>query len=291
MKKSVIAFICLALLFAMPLASAGFWQWLTGKATQPTNVDIGVGNTAPTIPSVETISDVSPTSTTFKTVTFNFTAYDHDENTDLNDSTASATFTKDAVTRSDVLCSPGAASGKTKDYSCSIDMWYFDVPGVWSVSVTVKDNSDATATNSTTTFNYSPVTAFEISPPTLTWGTLSPGAIDQKSNNDPTIMNNTGNYESSAITINATDLKGLTLNTKIIYGSNFSSNTLDACGGTALSSSVFVNVTGAALARGNLSLGGGVGQEELFYCLNVPPSVTKQSYSTSEMGAWTIKVE
>jgi hypothetical protein len=292
MKKSVIAVICFALLLAIPFASAGLWNLITGKAAeQPTDVNIPIGNTAPTIPFVEAISAQNPTEATYTDITFKFEAYDHDNSTDLDDATALAKFTSGGEVTRSVTCTVDSSSGNYRNYTCTVRMWYFDGAGAWNVNVTVADLSAARAENNTASFTYNELTAFVLSPSTLTWTTLIPSATDQGASNDPSILNNTGNHISNDIRINATTLKGSTDTTKTISPGNFTSKFADpACDGDQLLTSDFKTIASATLPRGNLSAGSGTAQEDLYYCLDVPASVTKQTYTTTANGAWTIKI-
>jgi len=282
----------LAILIVLPLASAGIFDFMTGKATSgTTDVNIPVGNTGPIIIYVSPIAAVSPIENNQKTVYFSFHAYDHDGTADLSDASAAAKFTKggEATRSTSSACTKiGDLDAKTANYTCSIVMWYWDGDGIWDVNATIIDLSSAVAVNETTTFSYSTLAAFTMAPESLTWSTLLPGATGQESNNEPTNLSNTGNDESTNIQINATDLLGNSDATKAIIASGFQSKiSAPATGGTSLVNVTFTQVSGAALPNGNLSAGEAI--ENLYYAVDVPASVTKQTYSTTTTGAWTIK--
>jgi hypothetical protein len=296
-KGELIAIAILGMIFLLPFASAGILNWITGKASSQ-NLTMGadVGNTAPIITYVAPVSATNPVEGSTRTVTFKFTAYDHDNNNpavhDLTDGSARAELLNGATTRSATCTIVAEDKEKTSNYTCSVDMYYWDTAASWKINVTIKDASNAWAENSTTSFTYNSLTAFVMAPVAINWTSLSPGSTDNQATNDPSVLNNTGNYESTNIQINTTTLVGVTDNTKTIGGSNFTSKIDDpACTGTVLSEvSEYVQVASAALPKGNLSAGSGAGQEELYYCLDVPASVTKQTYDTSAKGAWTVKV-
>lgn len=298
-KGELIAIAILGMIFLLPFASAGILNWITGKASSQ-NLTMGadVGNTAPKITYVENVSAQNPIEGSTRAITFKFTAYDHDNNNpavhDLSDGTARAEFLNDTTTRS-ATCTfvGGENTEKTSNYTCTVSLYYWDKAASWTVNASIQDLSSALATNSTTVpFTYNSLTAFVMAPVAINWTSLAPGSQDNQATNDPSVLNNTGNYESTNIQINTTTLVGVTDNTKTIGGSNFTSKTTDpACAGTVLSEvSEYIQVASAALPRGNLSAGSGAGQEELFYCLDVPAAVTKQIYDTSAKGAWTVKV-
>lgn len=302
MKKREVLFAILAIVLILPLASAGLMDFITGKdvANQlPTNMQAEIGNTAPQITYVADIPAQTPTEANSKAVIFKVTVYDHDSNIpavdDMSAGSVLAKFTKTGETTRSTTCSAtgGEAAGANKNYTCTIDIWYWDGAGSWTVNVTASDNSAANATNDTTTLTINSLTAFTLAPSTITWGILSPGAPDQSAINDPSILNNTGNYVVSAgnIKINATDLIGFTDPSNTIGAGNFTSAITDpACTGDQLSTGIFTPITGANLDKGNLSIGSGTAQQTLYYCLDVPSSVTKQNYTASGANAWTIKI-
>jgi hypothetical protein len=390
MKKSVIAIVCLAILFAAPFASAGFWQWLTGKATaQNTDVYVPVGNSAPvvttpiitpnpaykastlncttfvvdrdmdtmsvnftwyngsvsyssevvsgksngtyvssllassvqskleiwnctvfandttdnsaaqsatitisntdpTIPTVSSISPQSPIEGGLTNVTFTFTAQDNDSYYDLNSSTATAQFTTGVETPRSASCTvvSGSGSGNTQDYTCSVFMKYYDEAATWAVSVGISDSSAASATNTSTNFSYGSLTAFTLAPSTLTWPTLSPGSSGQKSDNDPTVLNNTGNYVVSTgnIFLNGTNLNGTGFDkTSVIGVGNFTWNLIDTCAANPVAYQSYGSITGLGLSRG------AVATSNIYYCLDVPASTVKQTYSNAGR-PWIIKI-
>ena len=305
-KKGIgIFFIYLMLVVLVAgFASAGMFDWfgkITGKVTQQNvNVNITVSNTAPTIAAVNSISAVNlnegPSSTT---VTVNFRASDADGAANLNDSSAMANFTRAGESvRLNSSCANVATSGNDVNYSCSVSMYWFDGAGTWDVAVFVKDSSNSGAMNTSTTFTVNALTGYTAAPLALTWATLTPGLANQTSNNDPLLMNNTGNQNIAAgsIQMNTTNLVGETDNSRAIYANNISVGTATGgnaeCAGTTMAANSFTAVTGANLTRGNFSVNdGNTGQEQLYFCLKyVGSELTAQAYSTTSQGAWSLKI-
>jgi len=184
----------------------------------------------------------------------------------------------------------------TANYSCSILMWYFDAPGDWNVSIRGKDLHDEQAFNISTYFQYNQLKAIVISPSQINFGTLEIGKKNQTAINDPTYINNTGNANAS-ITVSGINLYGEDFTSEFIDVGNVSVNVSTGgsppveCGGTRLQNGTDIQILGAVLIRGNLSQGGGTGQEELYYCLKqVPSNIPSQTYSTKERGSWLIKI-
>ncbi|MEM3075127.1 MAG: hypothetical protein QW727_04275, partial [Candidatus Pacearchaeota archaeon] len=215
---------------------------------------------------------------------------------DINVSSARAYFQRSGQpTRSNLSCVNLTTSGNEINFSCSIDMWYFDQAGSWTINVTIKDINNAQGENSSTTFTFNTLTAMVMSPTSLTWPTITPTNTDIGSNNDPITINNTGNAEPLSINITAYNLRGETLITKFIFANNFTvQNSSEGCSGTIMQNATSINVTSARLFRGNNSLNYNnetSGQEQIFFCLKgVPQDATAQSYSTAGSAAWEIKV-
>jgi len=307
MKKSdVMIVIALGVLLLLPFASAGFFDWLTGKVgSNPTDVNVPLGNTAPLIVNVfnGTGKDVTvtadPNEESFTDVTVIFQAFDHDKSSDLDSATALAWVTKAGEETRNVssACTAGAEiGGKYKNYTCTIRMQYWDAPGAWTLTTVIKDSSGAPATNATQGFLYSTLLSFKMAPNSVNWSVLLPTNTNQKAINDPTVLNNTGNA-IPFVYLNATNLTGESDLAYAIAPEDFKvSGTLDdECIRTALTTGTFAkiqNVTAVdiTLGRGNLSIGG-VAQSNVYYCLTyVNETLIKQNYTTVANGPWKLRI-
>jgi len=266
-------------------------------------------NTAPNItyvanntPTIIAISDNGPNEAPAATyVVINFTAYDLDGASELNDSTALVNITGDTV-RQNTSCAKTQSAGYYANYTCNITMWWWDASMQWNITAFILDNQTNAATNSSAYFYVGKRTAFTISPAVLNWSGISPGATNQTSNNDPIILNNTGNNPIAIdeIGINATNLLGEQDNNYGLWAGNFSvatftSATFDECNETAttMNASIYTNITGASLPKGNHTIGDGTAQEQLYFCLRKVGSeltALEQAYSTSQTGAWSIRI-
>ncbi|GAJ20229.1 unnamed protein product, partial [marine sediment metagenome] len=70
--------------------------------------------------------------------TFNFTATDTDGYDNINVSTAQARFQRvDETTRLNLSCVNWSQSGDNVNFTCTINMWYFDGYGDWTINVTI----------------------------------------------------------------------------------------------------------------------------------------------------------
>jgi hypothetical protein len=301
-KGGWIIFAAIGLLLLVPLVSASFFDWITGKVgTQPTDVNITVGNTAPLILNVTvTVGDNGiPLEGTTLPITIIVTVFDHDNSTDLVDSTLYVNLTK---TNEQVRwgkygteCSIAQSYGKYRTYTCTILTYYYDAQGVWSINATIQDLSVAQAENDTAIFTLGALTAITIDQNVTIWPLIYPGNTSVKASNDPTVINNTGN-DIKNITLTAKDLAGDIDNIITIMSQDFNvSGTLDdECNRVQLinATAVFVRDSLGAkitLSKGNLSAGGGIAQQKIYYCLTYAnETLTKQSYTTTLNGPWNI---
>ncbi|MCX6749737.1 MAG: hypothetical protein NTW17_03285, partial [Candidatus Pacearchaeota archaeon] len=258
--------------------------------------DTTLANEAPTIPVVQSISATDPTIGTTTAITFNFTANDNNGADDINASSAQAQFLMNGeTTRSNTSCTSWASAGNNVNFTCTIDMWYFDQNGAWTVNVSVKDNLEEYAENSSTTFTYNIMTAMVMSPSSVNWPTINLLDTDTGSSDDPITINNSGNDINLNINITAYNLRGVTTPTEFIYANNFTiQNASQGCSGTAMVNQTSTNVTSAILQRGNNTLNyynETSGQEQIYFCLKgVPHDISSQSYSSSAYGSWEIRI-
>jgi hypothetical protein len=304
-KRGIYVISIILILIVLPLASAGFfsdfWGRITGQAaSDTTTVNITIGNSAPTIPFVEQISDQNPVEgqTRFFNFTFNVSDTDGFSNIDTSSARAQFNYTGDP-TRSNTSCVDLYSTGNIVNFTCSIGMLYFDKNDVWGVNVSVKDNSGVYAENISNTFTYQILTSMVMSPTALGWGSVGLSDTDTGSNTDPITVNNTGNDEVLDINITSYNLQGNDTTTEYIFANNFTvENITEGCGATfasTLSNTSETNVTSLYLFRGNNSLpnfnNATSGQEQAFFCLKgVPQDISSQEYSSLAYGPWTIEI-
>jgi len=288
------------LLLIIPLISAGFfdnvYSKITGKATQGTTaLNVTIGNSAPTITYVQIITATNPTDDTSTSITFNFTVTDTDGAGNIDTSSGRAEFTRAGEpTRSDTSCSNYAGVGNDMNFSCTIDMWYFDENGAWDINASANDINDIYAENTSESFTYNLLPGMKMSPTALGWGTVGLTDTDTSSDDNPIQVNNTGN-DKVDLHITGLDLQGEYTKTEYIYAVNFTVDSITTgCSGTALVNNSGTNITSASLFKGNHSLNLNdetSGQEELFFCLKgVPQDISSQSYSSTAFGSWTIEI-
>ena len=165
------------------------------------------------------------------------------------------------------------------------------------ISITGRPTSQVSSVN---------LTLSGTNPTNITFGTPSPGTDNATSNNDPVVVNNTGNVgvATGNVRITGINLVGETTKTQYIPAVNFSmeavnSTTAEANAGcrnsantTTFTNATAAGITNSVLAVGNHSINNGTsGIEHIFVCLfDVPLGLSNQSYSSLELGAWTIDV-
>jgi hypothetical protein len=287
-------------LVAMPTASAdSFLDWITGKATKPTNVSITVSqiriNFVSPIVSPQNVTETSST-----TVTFYFNAsIPGGVASNVNKTSAVGNFSlAGETTRANTSCVNISEGADWVNFSCSIQVWYWDGAGNWTVTAFIKDNSNNAAANTTTNMTLSQSTCFVTSPNELNWATVIPGAVNQQSSNDPSLLNNTCNddIDTGKVDVKALDLVGGTNAAYSIFAQDFNSSVTSGseCTGVGLQNNTFIAITESILPSGNNSRSYGnetSGQEQLYYCIPlVNASLISQTYSTAILGSWTIQV-
>ncbi len=293
-ERAVLTILAASLIIVLTVSfiSAGFWATITGKAiSQPTNVTVNVkGSHQCQVDYVAPISNTNPTELNSKAITFEVHIYDADGMNDINRTTTFANFSKSGqTTRLSPQCTYiGNLPPREANFTCSIDMWYWDGSGSWTINVQGNDLGNlSTCFNSSTAFTYNLLSAMVITPSALTWPQLSAGAANQQSNNQPTIINNTGNY-NGAVSLKGINLIGQTDPTSYIGVDNFSVAATSPCSGTSLSNNTLTSIGGTNSNPGNLSFGAGSGQSNLTYCIPLVPNLPSQAYSTNTAGSWTV---
>ena len=316
----VVLSVFLILLISAP-AYAGLFDWfedfrarVTGEATRVTEINITVGAGGGVAPNITNIFNGSviggalnegAANTNF---TVNFTVVDADGFTNLVDASASINFSKSGEDpRYSITCARYEGSGEEANYTCEVQMWWFDGSGAWVISANISDNNGNAGINNTDTFSVSETTGFVQAPGNLTFGTLTLGS-ENNTASELLLLNNTGNKDiaQSDISINATSLVGEANSAFSLYSGNFSvGNTTGSNAECSYSTGSnfatrmnftsggdFVNITTGVMNAGNFTINNGIeGQEQLYFCnLLVGSEVDQQSYSTTTNGAWTVQI-
>jgi len=244
----------------------------------------------------------APSSTS---VSINFTVYDINGADTLDNSTAmvNLTFAGEDV-RQNLSCVNVESSGYYANYSCTVEMFWWDVNDTWEINAYIEDLQGASGINTSETQELGDTTAFVASLGNITFPGIAPGAENKTSDNDPLLLNNTGNVEipSAYLKVNSSHLRGESDSNYALWAGNFSvdwrtggdcvGDACTECAGTQMVNYTFASISGANLSRGNYTVNDGdTGQEELYFCLRyVGTELTTQSYSTANEGYWYIDI-
>ena len=305
-KKLIIGsiFLILSILLIISFTSAGFFDWvkkITGEATVDLNITVG----GPAITNVwnQTLTSITPTEAPASTsVIINFTVYNPSGAGNLNHSTAKINISSaDEDTRTNASCEHLVNwDDNYANFTCNITMWWWDGSAVWDITAYIEDNQTNSAMNTSTNFYVGLNTAFAMGPSILNWTSLSPGATNQTSNNDPLRLNNTGNKVISAgdITLNSSNLRGESTSSEALWAGNFSiswdtGNSCTGadcveCAGTVMVRNSLEGIITANLTKGNYTINDEIeGQEQLYFCLRtVGSKLSTQAYSTANETEW-----
>jgi len=249
----------------------------------------GEYNFIPEIKDITSVSVQSPVEAGVRNVKVNFSVTDLNGFDDIDSSSARVSFERSGeVTRVSGPCVEIGSSEFVMNYSCSVDMMYYDGAGEWTINVSVSDFFVDSVSNSSTSFTYNQLTAMVMSSASLSWGVLGLSDVNAGAIDDPIVVSNTGNDDGLGINITAYDLQGLTKTDEYIYAANFSVDGVSqGCLGNVMINGSAVTISTLALQRGNNSLG--EGQEEIFFCLNgMPSGISSQDYFSSS--GWDVRI-
>jgi hypothetical protein len=304
-KKLVFGVVFVFVLLIMTgFASAGIGGWfkkITGMAPSDTTVmNVTVGNNPPQIVKVrnDTMGNPAVTESGTTTLQINFTAYDADGATTLNDTSAQGRIKRGGEAVRENLTCAWIEDYDTNyaNYSCDVELWYWDGAGSWEINVSIKDNNNAYAANTTTNVSIQEDTCMVMSPVGLAWAAVTVTSIDVGADDDPILINNTCNYDvpTNGVNVTGIDLYGENDQGYAIYATNFTVNVTDASEGTGLINGTSQNISLSEVTAGNNTINAGdgtSGQEQLyFYIEAINPDLSSQSYSTVNSEEWTIAI-
>ena len=282
--------------FTISFVNAGFVDWfndITGRSTfNTTSLNLTIGNTAPTITLVTNIPATDPLEDTTRTFIINFTATDADGAGDLDIAEMNVTSSGEPPRFNSSCITLDSPFGNSQNYTCKIELYYFDANAVWTVNASINDSAGASVWNDSTSFTYNLLTAMKMGPTALTWPALTITSTNLGSNADPIILNNTGNDVITNIRVTAIDLAVEVTSSEYIYAANFTVNVVDASDNTTMVNATAVQIAVVNFTRGNYSVNDGVtAQEELYFYLEALNSdLSSQSYSSTSGGAWTVAI-
>lgn len=272
------------------------------------NISYTEANNPPLVTNISISTTQSIVENGVNNVTFSFVASDPQGIGDLNDASARARFniTVGAVTTIiDGPCSWVADTGTWANYSCGLNLWYWNANGTWTVNVSITDiTGPAVTENRTSDFALGATGSIQIAPNAINFNTLTINTFNNTATDDPIIINNTGNINVSVgnVKITTIDLAGTSDGTTIaaenftvgIATGSFSECDVSATANKTINNTA-ISITKTGLARGNLTNVSPVNttfQEQLYLCFYkpVPTWLPPQTYDTTEGGPWTITI-
>ena len=304
-KKSLVI-LGLAVLFLVPFASAGFFDFLTGKVTvYNTNVTANVISTQATvITSVRLNQSLFIPENNTATVVVNFTASDLDGSNDINLTSgyvniynnfcAAGPKARNSTTTC-VNVTPSGLGVFDVNFTCQVVFQYYDCAGSnWIVNASILfDHTPFLASNSSLNLTIAGNTAIAVSPLQVAFPDLSVG-FGYNSTTDNNITN-LGNLVPN-IKLAAYNLVGESNSSFTFNSANFSAESLN---GTHLSTTNFC-IDGNVLTNGTNQYVGkkapaAIGDRpflnadtpnpgritEVKYCIGTVPQLPAQNYSTA----------
>ena len=294
----------LGILF-MSLASAGVLGWIketvTGKATTvPFDLNITVGGLQINMVYNQTTAVTINEGPAQSEVIINFSVYSPVGAQEINTSSAQLNLSLAGEdTRTNNSCKVTDYSGEYANFTCNVTMWWWDINDTWAITAYIEDNASNEYINNSETQDLGEQQAVQGGPSIILWaGGVSPGAWNSTATNDPLLINNTGNFPSENISINATHLRGEEDNTQGLWAGNFSigwdqgGSPPAECGSSRMEYSLFRQVETANLTKGNYTKNDKIeGQEELYFCLVILESnLSAQAYSSADEGPWEVDI-
>jgi hypothetical protein len=239
-------------------------------------------NQPPNIYFIESIPSRDPIGGSTAIVTFNVSVNDINGYSDISIVSTEFNMTVEDPKTGD--CVEGNVINSTaRNYSCSVNMKYYDANGTWSVMVYAEDTSSESDTE-WSNFTYNLLTSWVMDVNSLNFGSIYHGENYIDATENPMILENTGNDNlSGKIKVTALDLRGVTNSSEYIPAESFSVNIDDNANGDILQNNTAITVTGTSLNRGESPT-----EELYFYILDVPLDLSFQVYNTTGLGQWTI---
>ena len=234
-------------------------------------------NTPPVITNVATLGAQNPVEKGLSTFSINFTVNDNDGNATINVSSAKVFVNISGLFRNSTSCSGSAINSTAINVSCNVSLQYYDPAGLWSINVSISDNSGDYAENITSTFTYNELASISLSANNLNFGLLTTGAANQTTN--PLIINNSGNVNFVNISIKAFELAN---GTSYIGVGNFTVNVSNATG-MMLANNTLMDIAGSYINRNNDTM---QTNQTLYFYVSVPSSLPSKNYYS--VSGWMI---
>ena len=245
----------------------------------------GAANNPPQITQVQSVSAITLSEFSTKTVDILFNVTDNDGYTDLNDSLAWCRLFKiGEPNRTSSGCTAQDQSGNDLVYNCSVGMYYYDASGTWNITCYAEDVGGFNDTNNTETATVNALNYVTQDLSALNWSSLNPGAEDGEAQS-PLILTNGGNQDYTGFNITS---KNATSGSDVIPNNKFM---VDNESGQ-ISGQTYLNDSGVDWNEGNLSrctspcLSNST--EESYFYVDTPTGILGGVYAS--IANWTISL-
>lgn len=241
-----------------------FSQFSSGAQNATFTVYLILGNNNPNITWVQSGVIATPIPGGYTTIYIAFNATDPDGYLNLNNATASIYLNLTGEqSRYNSSCSAVAGSGNTTLFNCSINIWYFDSAGSWTVNASIYDLSSGFANNTGLTTSVNSLTAVSINASSMSFS-ANLGQNNVPASTNPLIIDNIGNTNISVINLTAYELNKTT---EVIAASQFKANFTSNSTLHTLSNNTKVLLVNASVPRDMPSF---ARNESLYLYVNVP---------------------
>ena len=237
------------------------------------NISLTISNSAPTIVSVDTVSN-TPAEGTTKLISFYFNASDANGVSDIPGSNAVVRINKSGVALASSPCIVIGSTTTMNRYQCNLTINYYNIPGTWTINASVYDGASATATDLTQAYTNGNVYGISLKTNSLTFSG-TPGQANVSASNNPQNVNNTGNNVITSLNITAYALAN---GGTIIGTGNFSANTTNSAAGQTL-----INNTAVAIVTSDVAV---EGTRDVYIYLNVPTGLSNGTYTSTN--SWIV---
>jgi hypothetical protein len=239
------------------------------------NVTLSVNSGSPNITYVQAISD-SPNEGGTKTVHFYFNATHPNGVANIPASGAHVRINQSGTLLQDTSCIISSTDGLTLNrFDCNITIYYYTLPGTWTINATITDLASNRATNTSILYTNGNTYGVALKTNSITFGG-TPGATNVAANENPQYVNNTGNMNFAQINLTAYNLQS---GSNILGVGNFTANTTNSGGpGQQL-----VNSTPILLTNSNVSVNN---IRNMYLYANIPVGITNGTYNSTS--AWVV---
>ena len=246
-----------------------------GGNTTSFNVTLTVNSGSPSITYVQAISD-SPNEGTTKIVHFYFNATHPNGVANIPATNAHIQINQSGTTITDAGCVINSTDGITLNkYDCNITIYYYTLPGTWTINATITDLAANKATNTSVLYTNGNTYGVSLKTNSITFGG-TPGATNVAANENPQYVNNTGNMNFTQINLTAYNLQS---GANIIGAGNFTANTTNSGGAGQLLS----NNTAIVLVNSSVPINN---SRNLYLYANIPIGITNGTYNSTS--SWVV---